>query len=94
MSTDLTRRTLLCVAAGCAAAAAGGCGDITHTAFFRKNFRDYTKAEVDQLIADLERETSAAYGKEVTVGAEPPLPDVKFGYALDSRIAPSTQVVA
>ena len=51
MSADLTRRTFLCAVAGCAAAAAGGCGDVTHTAFFRKNFRDNTEEEVDALIA-------------------------------------------
>lgn len=83
MSTDLTRRGFLCAVAGCAAAAAGGCGDFTHTSFFRKNFRDYTREEVDALILDLEQEASRAYGREVTVGAEPPLPGVKFGYALD-----------
>ena len=84
MKGELTRRSLLCSVAGCAAAAAvGGCGDFTHSLFFRENFRDYTKQELETLLEDLGREYSETYGKKVTVGAEPPLPGVQFAYALD-----------
>ncbi len=84
MKPELTRRTFLCTLAGCAAAAAtGGCGDITHTSFFRDNFRDLEKEELQQILAELEREHSKTYGKQVTVGAAQAQPGVEFGYALD-----------
>jgi len=84
VTPQLTRRAFLCTVAGCAAAAAtGGCGDITHTSFFRENFRDLSKAELKEILDDLEKKHSGTYGKEVTVGAEPPVPGVEFGYALD-----------
>jgi len=80
----MTRRGFLCAVAGCAAAATtAGCGDITHTHFFRDNFRDMSKEELKEILADLEKEHSAKFGKKVTVGAEPPMPGVEFGYALD-----------
>ncbi len=83
MSKDLTRRGFLCAVAGCAAAAAGGCGDVTHTAFFQKNFRDMTEEEKTEAIARLESEASERFGKEVTIGREGPISGVEFGYALD-----------
>jgi len=84
MSSGVTRRAFLCSVAGCAAAAAtAGCGDITHTSFFRDNFRDMSKEELARILKDLEREHSATYGKKVKVGATPPMPGVEFGYALD-----------
>ena len=78
-----SRREFLCAVAGCAAAAAGSCSDIGHTPWFQKRFRELSKAEIDVVLADLEKKHSAKYGKTVTVGAEGPLPDVEFGYALD-----------
>lgn len=84
MSSTVDRRAFLCAVAGCAAAATtAGCGDVTHMPFFQKNFRDYTKAEVDELLADLEKDALASHGKKVNVGAEPPIPGVRFAYALD-----------
>ncbi len=83
MSRDVTRRQFLCIVAGCAAAAATGCSDFTHTALFRDNFRDLSPAELKDILADLEKKHSATYGKQVTVGATPALDGVEFGYALD-----------
>ena len=84
MTTGVSRRSFLCTVAGCAAAvAAGGCGNITHTAFFRDNFRDMSKAELDEILAELEAKHSQTYGKDVKVGATGPIPGVEFGYALD-----------
>ncbi|MFO7610307.1 MAG: 4Fe-4S dicluster domain-containing protein [Candidatus Krumholzibacteriia bacterium] len=84
MSQEITRRRFLCVVAGCAAAAAtGGCGDFTHTAFFRKNFRDMSPEDLARVIADLERKYAGTYGKPVRVGAGAALPGVHFAYALD-----------
>ena len=80
----MSRRRFLCIAAGCAAAASvAGCADFTHTSFFRQNFRDMTPDELKKIIADLERDHSATYGKPVSVGIDPPMDGVAFAYALD-----------
>ena len=78
-----SRREFLCVAGGCAAAAAGGCSDLTHTSWFHDRFRELSDDEKKSVVTDLEKKHSEKYGKPVTVGTEPPLPDVEFGYALD-----------
>lgn len=78
------RRDFLCVVAGCAAAAAtGSCGDLTHTDFFRKRFRELGKDELAQILKDMDAHNKERFGKEVRVGAEQPMPNVEFGYALD-----------
>jgi Fe-S-cluster-containing dehydrogenase component len=78
------RREFLCVAGGCAAAAtAAGCSDLTHTTWFRDRFSEMSEAQKKEVIADLEKQHSERFGKPVTVGAEPPMPGVEFGYALD-----------
>jgi Fe-S-cluster-containing dehydrogenase component len=82
-TTEISRREFLCALAGCAAAAAGSCGDLTHTPFFRKRFEELSPDEVSALLTELADEHSRRFGRTVTVGAEPPLPDVEFGYALD-----------
>ena len=82
-ATDLSRRDFLCGLAGCAAAAAGACSDLTHTPFFQKRFVELSPAELSELLTDLARTNSERFGKEVQVGAEPALPGVEFGYALD-----------
>lgn len=83
MNESVSRRSFLCVVAGCAAAAATGCSDFTHTDFFRKNFRDMSSDELAKVIAKLEREYSESYDKPVTVGTKAAIPGVHFAYALD-----------
>jgi len=84
MTPDVSRREFLCAAAGCAAAAAvGGCSDITHTEYFRARYRELEGEELREIIADLEARQSAKTGKEVTVSTKGPLPGVEYGYALD-----------
>ena len=83
MSDGVSRRTFLCSLASCAAALAGGCGDITHTSWYRKNFRELSKTELAEILKGLEGEYSKTYGKPVQVSAQGPLPGVEFGYALD-----------
>lgn len=79
-----SRREFLCAIASCAAAAtAGGCSDLTHTSWFRSRFREMADDEKKEIVAELQRDHSAKFGKEVAVGTEPPLPGVEFGYALD-----------
>jgi Fe-S-cluster-containing dehydrogenase component len=78
-----TRRDFLCAIAGCAAATAGSCSDITHTAYFRRTFRELAREQIDELIAELEREYAESFGREVSVGAEAARPGVELAYALD-----------
>jgi molybdopterin-containing oxidoreductase family iron-sulfur binding subunit len=78
------RREFLCSLAGCAAAAtAAGCSDLTHTSWFRSRFREMSDDEKKQVVAGLEQEHTAKFGKPVSVGLEPPMEGVEFGYALD-----------
>ncbi len=83
MSADLTRRGFLCAVAGCAAAAAGGCGDFTHSHFFRQRFRALSPEEVDELIRDLEADVEKKYGRDVEIAKDGPMEGVQFAYALD-----------
>ncbi len=83
MNKGMSRRQFICSLAGCAAAVTCGCSDISHTGWFRKNFRDMSPEELTNIIADLEKKHSSAFGKTVTVGTEGPLPGVHFAYALD-----------
>ncbi len=52
-------------------------------AFFQKNFRELGKTERDKMLARLEKEYSAQFGKAVKVKATPPIEGVLFGYGLD-----------
>ncbi len=84
VAQEVSRRGFMkCVVAGCAAAAATGCSDFLHTDFGRKNFREMSPDEIKAVVADLEKKHSDTYGKPVTVGVEPAIPGVEFGYALD-----------
>jgi len=51
--------------------------------FFQQHFRELSKEELKNVLARLEQEYSAQYGKKVTVKATPPIEGVKFGYGLD-----------
>jgi molybdopterin-containing oxidoreductase family iron-sulfur binding subunit len=77
------REFLSCVVAGCAAAALDGCTDVTHTELFRKHLKELSKDEIAAILADLERDLAARFGKPVQVGMQPPRPGVEFAYALD-----------
>jgi molybdopterin-containing oxidoreductase family iron-sulfur binding subunit len=81
MSETITRRQLLCVVAGCAAASA--CRDVTHTSFFRKRFSELSPDDLLRITRDLETSLADEYGKEVAVGLQPPRPGVEFAYGLD-----------
>jgi molybdopterin-containing oxidoreductase family iron-sulfur binding subunit len=52
-------------------------------AFFQKNFREMSKEELDKVLARLEKEYGARYGKAVKVKATPPIEGVLYGYGLD-----------
>jgi Fe-S-cluster-containing dehydrogenase component len=79
-----SRRTFI-QAAGMAAVAAAltGCKNLSTEEFLQHNFRELSKGELKEVIARLEKEYAAKFGKKVTVGNTPPIPGVVFGYALD-----------
>ncbi|MFQ5748220.1 MAG: 4Fe-4S dicluster domain-containing protein [Planctomycetota bacterium] len=79
----VSRRDFLCAVAGCAAAAAGGCTNPTHTAWFRKRFRELSGEGVKEILKDIEEDSRKKFGKEVHVAAGGPMPGVEFAYALD-----------
>ena len=77
----LTRRDLLCVVAGCAAAAS--CTDLTHSSFFRKHLSELSSEQIAALVSDLEADYAKRFGQEVKVGTEAAREGVQFAYALD-----------
>lgn len=80
---DTTRRDFLCTLAGCAAALAGACSDVTHTEFFRSHFKELTPEDLDGILKKIERDCEAQYGKDVDVKNTPAREGVQFAYALD-----------
>jgi molybdopterin-containing oxidoreductase family iron-sulfur binding subunit len=51
--------------------------------FLTTRFRELSKEDLARRLARLEEKHSAKFGKPVTVGAEPPIPGVLYGYGLD-----------
>jgi Fe-S-cluster-containing dehydrogenase component len=84
MSEGTSRRVFLKVLG---AAAAGGalaaCDAETREAFFRRHFKELSSDDLARYLRQLEETNSERAGKPVRVGAEPALPGVVFGYALD-----------
>ncbi|WP_243287886.1 4Fe-4S dicluster domain-containing protein [Geothrix terrae] len=78
-----TRREFLGAATAAMAAALTGCGTLSKEEFLQHNFRELSKQEVLDVIARLEKEYKAKYGKDVKVANTPAIPGVIFGYALD-----------
>ena len=74
------RHFLRAAAGGAAAAALGACGAED---LLRRKYRELSKQDLARIIERLEKKHSAACGKQVRVGTEPPLPGVDFGYGLD-----------
>ena len=81
---SLTRRRFL-GAAACAAGAVAlsGCKSVSFEEFTQHQFHELSREEVKKVIARLEREYEKKFGKKVTVGTEPPMKGVLYGYALD-----------
>jgi Fe-S-cluster-containing dehydrogenase component len=76
MKDGLTRRKFV------SAAAAAAAGWIL-TACGPKRLVEVPKERLRELLQELERGYSKAYGTAVTVADTPPIPGVRFGYALD-----------
>jgi len=79
------RRFLTTGTAAMAAVAAGFAGAPPGLAEFliRKQFRELSPKELDDMLRDLEREYSKRYDRAVSVTATPPIENVLFGYGLD-----------
>ena len=85
----VSRRAFLRAAAAAGAAAAlPGCsgnrlgGDVLEK-LLQTHFRELSKEDLQNVLARLEREYAARYGRKVSVRATPPQEGVVFGYALD-----------
>ena len=81
-----SRRRFLGAAAAATAGALAtltGCGKNEVEAFLQHNFRELSKEDLKQVIARLEQDAKRKYGKHITIGNEPALQGVIFGYALD-----------
>ncbi len=79
----LDRRDFLGAGVAAVATALTGCGTLSKEEFLQHNFQELSKEEVLSVIARLEKEYKAKYGRDVKVGTTPPMPGVIFGYALD-----------
>lgn len=78
-----SRREFLGAATAAMASALTGCGTLSKEEFLQHNFKELSKQEVLDVIARLEKEYKAKYGKDVKVANTPAIPGVIFGYALD-----------
>ena len=79
----LDRRDFLGAGVAAVATALTGCGTLSKEEFLQHNFQELSKEEVLSVIARLEKEYKAKYGRDVKVGTTPAMPGVIFGYALD-----------
>ncbi len=80
---SLSRRDFLTAVGLAAAGVLAGCSPEAREHFFRKHFLELSHDEVEQRIARLTAEYEKQYGKKVSISAQPALPGVVFGYALD-----------
>ena len=80
----LSRRDWLKYSAACAVSAfLAGCSKEAREAFFQKRFKELSPDEVERVLARLEKQHSAEFGKSVSIGNDPPLEGVLYGYGLD-----------
>ena len=87
-SRGLSRRDFLKaslkVSAACSVSAfLAGCSVEEREAFFQKRFKELSPDEVKGVLARLEKQHTREFGKPVTIGADPPLEGVLYGYGLD-----------
>jgi len=91
-SAGPNRRTLLKLAGGAVGAAAfaramapmaGFLGDMSWEEFKQKHYQELTPEDKKRIFARLEKQALEDYGAEVRVSDPPPLPNTKYGYALN-----------
>jgi len=83
MSPEPSRRNFLKGAVATTALTATGCIDEVLEAFMRERLQEVSPERLAEILARLETDYSKQFGREVTVGATPPLKNVLFGYGLD-----------
>ena len=80
----ITRRAALTGLAGLAmVVAAARLGAATLQGVLGKHFHEMSAEEIARLIARLEADARERYGRDVTIGNDPPIAGVEFAYALD-----------
>ncbi|MEY2668390.1 MAG: hypothetical protein RJA59_1028, partial [Pseudomonadota bacterium] len=78
------RDFLRTAAAGAVIAAVSGCKpDAVVEELQRRHLTELSQEKLQAMLAKLEKKWSAQFGKQVTVGARPPIPGVNFAYGLD-----------
>ncbi len=81
---NLSRREMLKFTTACAVSVfLAGCTGGQREAFFQKRFRELSPEEVERVLARLQKQHSKEFGKQVSIGAEPALAGVLYGYGLD-----------
>ena len=79
----LGRRDFLTAVGVVAAGYLAGCAPAAREQFFKKHFLELSPEEVKVRIEHLRADYSKRFGQPVSVSAQPALPGVVFGYALD-----------
>jgi Fe-S-cluster-containing dehydrogenase component len=80
----MTRRALLQYTAAAAVSTfLAGCSPEAREAFFQKRFQELSPEEVKRLIARMQKDQEERTGRTVTIGTEPALEGVLYGYGLD-----------
>lgn len=79
---ELGRRQFMQAAAGTLAAFMTGC-DGGIEGFFQKTFRELSPEELKGVVARMEKDYAARWGKETKISTTPPREGVMFGYGLD-----------
>jgi molybdopterin-containing oxidoreductase family iron-sulfur binding subunit len=81
---DAGRRAFMkAAAAGGVLAGLSGCAGVGLDDFLRKHFWELGPDELKKVLAKVERQNRARWGKDTRVSASGPRPGVEFGYGLD-----------
>jgi len=80
---SVTRRDFLTAVGLAAAGVLAGCSPERREEFFRKHFLELTPPEVEARLGHLRDDYAKRFGRDVSISAQPALPGVVFGYALD-----------
>ncbi len=59
---------------------------VTSEEFFQKHYKELTEADRREVLKRLEAQTKQDYGADVTIRDDPPLPGVKFVYAINLSV--------
>jgi Fe-S-cluster-containing dehydrogenase component len=60
--------------------------DLTLDELLQRHYRELTPAQLEEVLARLEREARERYGREVHIRDQPPIAGVEFGYALNLSV--------